>query len=288
MESERPEDELLIAGAGPLLSAALGAAFMAAAWAAEGMGLPAPIHVVAGYLGFINLLLAAFNLLPGFPLDGGRLFRALVWKATGDLTRATRAATRGGRWLGYGLMALGFLQVFAGGVLGGLWLVFIGWFLRGAAEMSLRQHLLTEALRGVPASAIMSADPETVPGELKVRSLVEDYLLRRRYQSYPVVQGGRLAGLVTLEHAKACPREAWDATTVAEIMIPADEAMVVEPGDEMIEVLRRMSDSGVRRVLVVRDGALVGLVSASDVAEWTRRSQELGVWDEPGAPTPAP
>ncbi len=276
MESETPDDELAIAGVGPLTSVVLGAAFYGFAWLAATLGWGEPTRAVAAYLGMINLFLAGFNLLPGFPLDGGRLFRALAWKYTGDLTRATRWASTGGRWLGYALIGLGFLEVFAGGALGGLWLVFIGWFLRGAAEMTFRQHLLTHVLEGVTARDVMSEDPETVAPDLTVRELVDEHFLKRRYQSFPVVEGERLVGLVTLDQVKRVSRDAWDTTRVVDIMAPAGADVVVAPGEPMTGILARMGASGTGRVVVVEGGRPAGIISGSDVSGWARRTQELG------------
>lgn len=285
LEAEDPSDEIQIAGIGPLVSFALGGAFWVIGWLGARIGWPEPVNQVAVYLGFINVLLAVFNLLPGFPLDGGRLFRAIVWKATGDLTKATRWATTGGKALGYGLMGLGLLQMFAGGTLGGLWLVFIGWFLRGAAEMSLTQHLVRGALEGVRAAELMSESPETVPPGLSLRELVDQHLLTRRYQSYPVVDGTRLVGLVTLDHVKDTPRERWDALRVADVMTTADDRLVVTPDERMLDVLSRMQESDTRRVLVARGGELVGIVSASDITRWVQRARDLGV--SPGSLAPS-
>lgn len=284
LDSEDPGDEMLIAGVGPLMSFVLAGLFQALAWTGRQAGWSPAVTEVASYLAFINLLLAVFNLLPGFPLDGGRLFRAAVWKSTGDLNKATRWASEGGKWLGYGLMALGFLQAFAGAVLGGLWFVFIGWFLRGTAEMSFQQHTLRRALQGVTAGTIMSEDPETVPPELTIRDLVDEHLLRSRYQSFPVVEAGWVRGLVTLDQVKAHPRERWGETRVSEIMTPADAGLVVSPSEEMVEVLGRMRDTGTRRVLVVRDGRLVGIVSSSDVTRWVQRAHDLGMDAGPALP----
>jgi len=285
LEAEDPGDEIQIAGIGPLLSFALGGLFWVIGWLGGRIGWPEPVNQVAVYLGFINVLLAVFNLLPGFPLDGGRLFRAIVWKATGDLTKATQWATTGGKALGYGLMGLGLLQMFTGGALGGLWLVFIGWFLRGAAEMSFTQHLIQGALEGVRAAELMSERPETVPPGLTLRELVDEHLLKRRYQSYPVVDGSRLVGLVTLDHVKDAPRERWDSMRVEDVMARADERLVVGPDERMLDVLARMQESGTRRVLVARGGELVGIVSASDITRWVQRARDLGVSPRSLAPS---
>jgi len=280
LEAEDPSDEIQIAGIGPLLSLVLGGAFVGLGWIGQRAGWPPPVNHVAAYLGYINVLLAVFNLLPGFPLDGGRLFRAIVWKATGDLTKATRWATAGGKALGYGLMALGFLEAFTGAVLGGLWLVFIGWFLRGAAEVSLRQHMVARVLQGVRAADVMSERPETVPPGITLQELVDDHLLRRRYQSFPVVDRERLVGLVTLDQVKERPRDRWASTHVEEVMAKADSTLVVSADEPMADVLSRMQESGTRRVLVTRGGHLVGIVSGSDIARWVQRARDLGLGPE--------
>jgi Zn-dependent protease/predicted transcriptional regulator len=277
MESEEPVDEILIAGIGPVTSFVLGAIFFGISWIGGGAGWPPEALQVAKYLGYINVLLAGFNLLPGFPLDGGRLFRAIAWKATGDLTKATRWASTGGQWLGYALMGFGFLQTFGGAVIGGLWLVFIGWFLRGAADMSYQQHLVREALQGVQVRELMSPDPVTLSPHLTVEDLVDRHLLRGRYQSFPVVDDGRVLGLVTLDQVKEVPRDQWAERRISDIMLDADRVAMVAPDADILEVMDRMRDPDVRRVLVGSEDALVGIVSSSDVARWIQRVHDLGV-----------
>lgn len=276
MEAANPNDEFAIAGMGPVSSFLIGGLFGVLWLLGTRAGWPEPVTGVAMYLAYLNVLLAVFNLLPGFPLDGGRLFRSAAWKFTGDLTKATRWATNGGKYLGYGLMILGALQTLAGFVIGGLWLIFIGWFLRNAAVMSYRQHLMQMVLEGVYARDVMSGDPETVGPDLTLRQLVDGYFLRRRFQSFPVVEDDHPLGLITLQQVKEVPREEWERRTVREAMKPAEEGIVVEPQEAMTEVLRRMSDGGLRRVLVVSNGSLAGIISATDITNWVQRSQELG------------
>jgi CBS domain-containing protein len=203
------------------------------------------------------------------------LFRALVWQVTGDLTRATRWASNGGQWLGYGLIALGVLQALGGLVLGGMWLVFIGWFLRTAAAYSFRQHLLRNALEGVRARDVMTSAPNTVSPDLTVEALVDEHMLRERHHGFPVVEDGELVGLVTLEQVKSTPREAWPSTRVREIMA-SDGAFVVAPDDAMTRVLSRMEEAGSSRVVVARGGRVEGIISSSDITRWFQREQELG------------
>jgi Zn-dependent protease len=274
-EAERPEDELVIAGVGPLASFVIAFGFALVWQMGSAVGAPLVVTEVARYLAFINVVLAVFNLLPGFPLDGGRLFRAVVWHFTGDFTRATRWASNGGQWLGYLLIALGVLQALAGVVLGGLWLVFIGWFLRTAASFSFRQHLLRGMLEGVRARELMTPSPTTVPPDLTVAELVEEHMLRARHHGFPVVEYGELVGLVTMAQVKATPRAAWPRTRVRDIM-SADGAFVVGPDDPMTRVLARMEEAGSSRVVVARGSQVEGIIASSDITGWFQREQELG------------
>jgi Zn-dependent protease/CBS domain-containing protein len=275
LEAEEPGDEFLIAVVGPVSSIVIGALFGLLWWVGSRAGWSPAVTGVAAYLGVLNVALALFNLLPGFPLDGGRLFRSVVWKVTGDVTRATRIASTGGRWLGYALVGLGILQAFRGNVLGGLWLVFIGWFLRNAAIASYEQHLVRMVLEGVRAADTMTRNPETVEPDLTVQQLVDDYFLRRRYQAFPVAEDGRPVGIVTLHQVKELPREEWSLRTVRSIMAAAEDGLTVRPEEPMTRVLEKMEGSSVRRVLVTRDGRLEGIITAADVAAWLDRVRQL-------------
>lgn len=274
MESETPGDEFQIAVVGPLMSLAIAIALGAVWYVGARLGWSPAVLAVAQYIAGLNVLLAFFNLLPGFPLDGGRLFRALVWKVTGDVGRATHWASIGGRWLGYALIALGLAMAFAGNVFGGLWLVFIGWFLRNAAISSYRQHLLLSVLSGVRASQAMTAEPETVPADATLRRLVDEHFMRRRFTAYPVTDGGAVVGLVTLDAVRDVPRDDWDARTARDVMLPADDELIVRPGDHLITVMDRLRASPARRVLVMQNGALAGIITASDIGFWLERARE--------------
>jgi CBS domain-containing protein len=276
MEAEQPGDEFQIAVVGPLSSLAIAALLYGLVWAGGPLGWPDAVRVVLQYIAVLNVILALFNLLPGFPLDGGRLFRSAVWKYTGDLDKATRVASMGGRWLGYALVALGILQAFAGALIGGLWLVFIGWFLRNAAIASYTQHVVRDVLEDVRARDIMTEHPETVPADLTVRELLDDHFMRRRFVSFPVADASSdIVGLVTLSRIKEVPRDEWDVRTARDAMIPADEKIVVAPDDGMLGVIEKLRESPARRVLVMRDGRLVGIITANDVAGWVQKAKEL-------------
>jgi Zn-dependent protease/CBS domain-containing protein len=275
MEFENPGDEFQVAGVGPLSSFVIAGLFWLLAVLGVEAGWPAAVTSVALYLAFLNVALAVFNLLPGFPLDGGRLFRAAVWKATGDLTRATRWASNGGKVLGYLLMAFGLLSFFAGNLIGGLWMVLIGWFVRMAAEASFVQHRLRESLRGVHAHTMMTPDPVTVPPDLSLQEFVDEHVFRGRHQSYPVVEDGHPLGLITLERVKQVPRAEWPVRSIGDAMVTAENGLVVDPDEEMTEVIERLGGSGVRRVLVARNGELVGIITPADITRWLERARMM-------------
>lgn len=268
-EAKTPADEFLIAGVGPLCSLGIAAVF----WVLQLVGVLAgwgtAVVVVARYLTYLNLLLAAFNLLPGFPLDGGRLFRAAVWWWRDDLGTATRWASMGGQFLGMLLAAFGVLQLFAGNLLGGLWMGFIGWFLASAAKMSYRQHLLQIGLDGVRARDAMTADPGVVSPSLTVAELAEERFLKEKHGSYPVVEDGRPIGVITLNETGEVPRERWKKVRVREVMIPLGDDVRVRPDDDLFEAIGKIALSPARRVLVVdEEGRLAGILSARDVTTW--------------------
>jgi Zn-dependent protease/CBS domain-containing protein len=275
-EAETPGDEFLIAAAGPAMSMAIAVTLGFGWWAAINLGWGVAARVVLQYLALLNVVLAVFNLLPGFPLDGGRLLRAVVWKLTGDMSRATRLASMGGRLLAYLLMGLGLLSALAGNMLGGLWLVFIGWFLRRAAISSYEQHLVLSRLSGMRAGEAMTPDPETVPADATVRELMEDYFMRGHYGSYPVLRDATPLGLVTLHRVRQLRPDQWDTLTAQDVMVPADEALMVRSDDPMLGVLDKLKASPARRVLVLRGGVLAGIITATDVASWLERPRQEG------------
>ncbi|NIR45941.1 MAG: CBS domain-containing protein [Gemmatimonadetes bacterium] len=275
MEAEEPKDEFLLTVVGPLSSVAIGLVFLAIDRLGAGAGLPTPITGVAAYLAFLNFILAGFNMVPGFPLDGGRIFRSIVWQITGDIRKATRWASRTGQGFGFVLIGLGILGFFAGNVIGGMWFVFIGWFLAGAAAASYRQLIVRRQLEQVNVRQAMTERPETVSPDLTLRDLVDNYLLQRRFSAFPVKRDGDVVGLITLSQVKEVDRDDWPSTRVEDVMQPLEDAAVVSPTDHLAEALSRMQQSGAGRVLVIENGDLVGLVTRSDVANWLEHYQQL-------------
>lgn len=275
-EAKGPGDEFQIAVVGPLMSFAIALVLTGLAWVGGQIGWNPGITGVALYIGLLNLLLAVFNLLPGFPLDGGRLFRSAVWKATGSLARATRVATTAGRWLGILLVALGAWMIFGGNVIGGLWMIFIGWFLRNAAIASYQHHVLESVMTRVTVRDTMSDRPETVPFDMPLNRLVDDVFMRKRYVAFPVVDNeGLPLGIVALNQVKAIPREEWPHHTASDVMAPADESLVVHPDERMSQVMEKLAKSPVRRLLVLKDGRLEGIITLSDISGWVEKSRAL-------------
>ena len=271
-EPGSPGDEFVVAGMGPLVSFALAAGFYLVAGIGTRWDAGSAVTVTAETLGYLNLLLAVFNLLPGFPLDGGRLLRAALWKVTGSLRRATAAAAGVGRLLGWAIIAIGIWSLLsAGAFIAGLWMVFIGWFLTQAARSAYQTVLLNQLMGPLTAGEAMSPRPETVGPDLTVDELIHDYLLRRPYNAFPVVEDDVVVGMVTLNGLQNVPRARWKELVAGQVMTPLEQLVLVEPETPMMQVLERMRDNEIRRVLVARDWELLGIISTSDVARWLDR-----------------
>jgi Zn-dependent protease/CBS domain-containing protein len=271
-EPDTAADELQIAGIGPVVSLLLGVLFLGLAALGRGWGWSPAVHEVSQYLGFINVALAVFNMLPGYPLDGGRIFRALSWKLTGDLAKATRWATTGGRWIGLLLIVLGILDALAGALLGGLWLVFIGFFLRGAAGMASRQFELEQALRGVHASQVMYSETSVLESDMTLEDVARGPAMRSTRDAFLVRDDGHVVGRLTLDELRETPREAWPSTAVGDVMSTIDDQSVVRPETDMREVLTKIRASEAGQVFVMENGTLLGSISARDLADLAARA----------------
>jgi len=279
--------ELVMAAVGPLTSFVLGVVFLSLASLAAGpleidpenpreaLAALSPLATLLFWLGPVNLLLAAFNLVPGFPLDGGRVLRAILWGATGNLRAATRWASRGGQLFAWLLVATGTLMLFGvvvpvlgGGPIGGLWLMFIGWFLNNAALSSYRQLLVKETLQAVPVARLMRTQLDRVDPELSVRQLVEEHLMQSGQRVLPVERDGRFLGLVSVSDLQKSERRAWDRMTAREIMTPVERLACVGPAADAGEALAELARRNVNQLPVLEDGRLVGLLRREDVIKW--------------------
>ncbi len=269
-------DELFISVVGPVASLVLAAIF----WGiSQAQGLPETVLGVVGYLAEINLILGVFNLIPGFPLDGGRVLRALLWGGTHSLTRATRIAVGVGRAVSL-LFVLGglFLIVSVGSLISGIWLIFIGWFLNNAAEASGQQSVAMEVFRGVTVRRLMHPEPRVADPSATLLNLVWSHLLESGQRAVPVVDDGRLVGVVTLKEVRGVPQEKWQDTTVSELMTPAHEIQTVRPDDSAASAMTLMNETEAEVLPVVDEGDhLVGIISEGDLRGYLRVRHELGM-----------
>jgi len=265
--------EFRIAVTGPLVSFALAAIFTTLGTALHSIAyLAAPLV----YLGTINLLLGAFNLIPGFPLDGGRVFRSFLWKTGGNLRSATQWASRIGQVLAFGLILFGVAQFFLGaGLLGGLWYVFIGWFLNNAAESSYQQVVLRDMLSGVKARDVMTQQCQTVPAETPLDRLVEDNILGQGQRCFFIAEDGDLKGLITVHNIRHVAASRRGEVTAEQVMTPVDAVHQVYPDEDVMSVLQKMDELDVNQVPVVDDGRLVGLISRESLLHDIRERAEL-------------
>lgn len=263
-----PGPELRIAAVGPAVSLGLAVLFLAAGAALQALGAPALAVAAASWLGLINALLAGFNLLPAFPLDGGRVLRALLWMRSGDLRRATVLAARAGAVLAYLMIALGIVFFFAGDVINGVWFAFLGWFLLSAARAEEQGTVIRHSLAGVRVADVMTPDPFTAPGWITVDELIQAYVLKHRHSAYPVRDfEGRPQGLVTLDRLRQVPADRRRATRVADVGYPLSEVVTSRPSEPLADLVPRLAGGGGGRALVFEeDGRLVGIVAPADVA----------------------
>jgi len=274
-EPPSPKSELLMAAAGPLASLLLSAAFFILLALAGAWNAPDAIRGTLWYLGYINFMLALFNLVPAFPLDGGRVLRAALWFWRGDLAWATRIAANAGNLFGIGLIVYGVVNVMMGNFIGGMWFFLIGMFLRGAAAASYQEVIARTALEGVPVLQVMNREPIAVAPDLPVAALIEDFVYRFHHRTFPVTRRGVLAGSVGTEQAAKIDRSAWPTTPVERIMAPCEADDVVGPEADALAALAQMRRSGRSRLWVVREGRLVGVLSLRDMLELLAAKLEL-------------
>ena len=255
--------EFRIAIAGPLVSLAIGGGFALIAW---GLGLPAAVDGVVFWLGYINLSLLVFNLLPALPLDGGRVLRSALWAGKRDFAWATRVAAGVGRGFGYLFIAGGIALFIFEGVYSGAWLAFMGWFLLIAAGAEDRYLLARQALRGLRVRDLAVHDPVTARPDLTIGEFMDEVVWKTRYTTYPVTENGHALGLLPFRCVAEVPRNEWETRTVRDCMVPAKEVPVVSANDELIDAAAELAGSDLHRALVVDGERFVGLLSATDVA----------------------
>lgn len=288
-EPDSPKVEFLVAIAGPLMSLlvfiiCLGLVMTMTDSAAlletieQGEEAPfaslGPITTSLLWLGTINLIIAVFNMIPGFPMDGGRVFRAAIWGLTGNLVKATRWASYGGRFFGWFLMAMGVLSLFGEGGFGGIWWILIGWFISSLASMSYRQMLMDNHLRGYRIADLMRTRVEEVNATMELPDFVEQCLQRSSQQLWPVVENGRILGFVSLSDVADIPEHQRRGHSVRDVMKPWEESRHIKPATPVQEAFNRLVASGDEPIAVVHEGKMVGLIHHSDILKWLSLHEE--------------
>jgi Zn-dependent protease/CBS domain-containing protein len=289
IEHEPPSarDEFLIAIVGPLTSILLGVGFLALASLAtpsspgahggawSGYARLGPLQTLLAWLGPINLVIGVFNLVPAFPLDGGRVLRAIFWGISGNLKAATRRVSAIGQGFGWLFIVTGFAMTFGvrvpffgTGFLGGLWLAFIGWFLRGAAAQSYKRLAIDEALAGHNVEEVMRVGGATVPPELSLAALVHDHFIRSDERALPVVRDGRLVGLVAMADMRAIPSAEWPTRDVASVMQSRSSLIVGSPREPLAKAFAELAQRDIGQLPVLDEERLVGMLQRRDVARW--------------------
>jgi Zn-dependent protease len=276
-DSKDPRTEFLIAIVGPLTSFAIaGAALLLA-----NFPLDERIGVVVTYLIVVNALLGAFNLIPGFPLDGGRVFRSIIWRATGSVRRATEIAAAVGQLVGFGFVAWGILRVFDGDLLGGLWTAAIGIFLQSAAGSSVQQLALEQRLRSVRVRDAFTPDDDAAAPELTISELIEDHILGRKRRAVLVTQNGQLVGIVTIGDLQKVPSGARGRTTVREVMTGLDGIVTTSPGTSLREAADVLARHGFDQLPVVEDGRPLGAITRADIMREFQIREALDLGERP-------
>ena len=270
--------EFWVAIAGPIASLIIGFGCLAIApglgWR-RSAGPPTAVSAMLFWLGYINVSLAVFNLIPGFPLDGGRVLRAIVWAITKNADRSTRIAARVGQFVAFLFILYGIWQYFSGAGFGGLWIAFIGWFLMDAAKSSYAEVETTAALRGMRVSEVMSHDCVSVDRGMNLQDFVDIYLLKTGQRCFAVEDQGRLVGIITPREVGAVPRDRWDNTTVREAMRPLQELHVIAPDTPVLDALKLLVSNDVNQLPVVANGTLQGMVSRSQLVQLLQVRSQL-------------
>lgn len=276
-EAARHGAELKMAAAGPVCSLAIGGLFFLLHLLIGGRS--EPIAAMAFWLAQVNVVLAVFNLIPGFPLDGGRVFRSLLWRFSGDYKRSTRIATRVGRGVGYLFILAGILMIFflPQQWFSGLWLAFIGWFLDNTASASYRQAQWQAALQGVTAAEMMTSGCPVVSSDVTINRLVQEYIFTTGHRCFLVADEGELKGILTLQNIKSVAQPNWDLTQVKNIITPVEKLKVAYPDQDALSILEQMDENNINQMPVVSEGRVIGLVARDNLIRFLRTRSELGM-----------
>src|SRR5216684_9122415 len=284
-EPKDPGIEFQVAVVGPLTSILIGVVCLLLQLPLRGTN--SPLEEILYYLAVTNILLGVFNLIPAFPLDGGRVLRSIIWRISGSMRQATRVASITGQVIAYLFIFGGIWLFFTGYILNGIWLGFIGWFLLSSAQSANSQAMLASVFRGVTVGEVMNPKPATVPADISLQQLIDAYFLPGALRYALVMQADQLVGLITLSDIRHIPREQWGQVPVSTAMIPLSRLHVVTPQQSLSEVLPLMAGRDVNQLPVVQNDALVGIVSRDAIVHYLEIRRSLGV-DTSTTIAPAP
>jgi Zn-dependent protease/CBS domain-containing protein len=277
MEDEPPsaKAEFAMSIAGPVTSIVVGLIFLGSYWLGNGASWSNPARGIVVYLGAINLILAAFNLIPAFPLDGGRVLRSALWQWKGSIRWATRVASRFGSGFGIVLIVLGVIYFIRGDFIGGVWFALIGLFIRRASQMSYQRVLIRKALEGETVGKFMKRDPITVPPDITIDDLVDNYVYKHHFKMYPVTRGSDLLGCITTKEIKEIPRDRWKDQRVSDVAAACSPDNSISPDADAIKALSQMGASGKSRLMVIENGHLAGLITLKDLLRFLTVKMDL-------------
>ncbi len=274
-EPNNPKTEFYMALAGPLTSIVLGLIFYSIFLLLSSLKVSMGVAGIFGYLGIINWVLAGFNLIPAFPLDGGRILRSILWWRKKDLRWATRIASGMGEIFGFVLIFLGVFNIFRGSFVDGIWLFFIGMFLQNASQVSMQRLMIFKALEGETVRRFMKSNPVTIPENMTIKEIVDNYIYRYQYKMYPVVRDGKLVGYLTTRDIKEVPKEKWSIQTAGEISKPYSLDNTIHPDTDATQALSLMNRTGNSRLMVVENDQLIGVITLKDLLQFFSLKMEL-------------
>ncbi|NTW72571.1 MAG: CBS domain-containing protein [Eubacteriaceae bacterium] len=269
-EPDEPLQELKIAIAGPATSVFIAILTYFIAAVLNSTGAPDYATVPFSYISTTNIILAIFNMIPAFPMDGGRVFRALIWRTTGDLKKATKTASSLGVMFGYFLIMVGVLWVLNGDFLNGIWFFFIGWYITQSSQSSYQQLVISDVFNKIRVKEFMTDDVITIDYDLSLLEVVENYFYKYKFASFPVMKNGEVAGIINTDSVRKAHRELWSETTAGSVTIPLDDTLVISPSDTVSVAMEKIFRHSVGRVLVMDGTKLLGIVSRTDILNYIR------------------
>ncbi|MGD2142609.1 MAG: CBS domain-containing protein [Candidatus Bathyarchaeota archaeon] len=262
-EAKTPETELKMASAGPLSSLLIGVSLLGI-WLVFNPVVPLPINALLRYVSYVNIALSIFNSIPAFPMDGGRILRALIWMRSNDLLYSTKLATKASQVIGYGIMVFGLVSTIFGSPINGIWLLVISFFIQNSAKASLNETMISQALSGMKVEEIMTREVHTVEPDITLHELIENHFSQYKHRGFPVVAGDELVGIVTDQDVREVSKENRNKVRVKEVMNPANNLVTTRPDEEAADALTKMSKNDIGRMPVMQNNKLVGIVTRSD------------------------